>query len=231
MPRHLIPNDPDIAKVGALIGDPSRVAMLAALADGRALPAGELARAAEISRPTASAHLEKLTRARLVRVETQGRFRYYRLHGAHVADLLEGLAIVAPRAPVWTSAQRADAQRLRFARSCYGHLAGRVGVALAEAMCAQGILTATDFVYEITPPGVAWFRSLNVDLQAFDRHRVTKNCLDWSERRHHLGGRVGRALTGRLLELGWLQRTRRRRELRLTERGKTRLNEELQLTF
>jgi DNA-binding transcriptional ArsR family regulator len=230
MPRIPLASDPDIAEIGSMIGDPSRVAMLAALADGCARPAGELARAAEISRSTASAHLEKLMRARLISVEKQGRFRYYRLHGPEVAEMLETLAIVASQAPARTSAQRAAGQMLRFARSCYGHLAGQLGVAVTDALCSQGMLNGAGSSYAITPAGAAWFGALGIDVQALDGDVPAKKCLDWSERRHHLAGALGRALTGRMIALGWLRRTQTPRQLRLTDRGRARLAAELKLS-
>jgi DNA-binding transcriptional ArsR family regulator len=126
--------EPDIASVAALIGDPSRALLLAVLADGRALPAGELARQANISPQTASAHLDKLFRGNLVTVEVQGRHHYYRLRDLRAADLLEFLSIVARPGPVLSTAQRERSQRLRFTRTCYGHLAGKLGVMLTEAL-------------------------------------------------------------------------------------------------
>jgi DNA-binding transcriptional ArsR family regulator len=157
--------DPDIASAAALIGDASRALILSALADGRALPAGELARIARISPQTASSHLDKLFKGNLVSVEVQGRHHYYRLRDSHVAELLESLSIVArPIAPL-TSAQRERAEQLRFARTCYGHLAGRLGVAITQALCTNKYLCNEGWATKCPPrasPGFARSESRSV---------------------------------------------------------------------
>jgi DNA-binding transcriptional ArsR family regulator len=212
--------DPDIAAAAALIGDPSRASILAALADGRALPAGELARVAGISAQTASAHLDRLFKAHLVGVEVQGRHHYYRLRDGRVAAALESLAVIARPIRTLTDVRTQAAQALRFARTCYGHLAGTLGVAVAEALCTQGFLTSMDAGYAVTPAGVAWFRNLGISVESITRRPLTKACLDWSERRHHLAGALGVTLTTRVLELGWVVRVRESRALRVSDRGR-----------
>src|ERR1043165_3052266 len=132
--------DPDIASTAALIGDPSRARILAVLADGRALPAGELARVARVTPQTASDQLDKLFRCPLLAVEVQGRHHYYRLRNTHVAELLESLSRVALPAPTLTTAQSDRARTLRFARTCYGHLAGQLGVAVTQALSVENFL-------------------------------------------------------------------------------------------
>lgn len=221
--------DPDIAATAALIGEPSRAAILVALWDGRALPAGELARVARISPQTASAHLDKLSKGNLVTAEVQGRHRYYRLHDAHVADLLEACAVVAPPAPALTAAQHGDAHTLRFARTCYGHLAGTLGVAVAQALRAKALLRVEDGNYAVTDQGAAWFHDLGIEITMLRRQPLTRSCLDWSERRHHLAGALGVALTSRMLDRQWLVRVRNSRALRLTDQGTTALRAELGL--
>jgi DNA-binding transcriptional ArsR family regulator len=221
--------DPDIASAAALIGDASRALILSALADGRALPAGELARIARISPQTASSHLDKLFKGNLVSVEVQGRHHYYRLRDSHVAELLESLSIVArPIAPL-TSAQRERAEQLRFARTCYGHLAGRLGVAITQALSTNKYLCNEGLGYQVSAAGIAWFRALGIEIGLIKRQPLTKRCLDWSERRYHLAGALGVTLAHRALELHWITRTRDSRALRLTERGKAALRSELGL--
>ena len=211
--------DPDIASVAALIADPSRAAMLSALSDGRALPAGELARAARVSPQTASAHLDKLFRRHLLAVEVQGRHHYYRLRDSRVAELLESLALLAAPAPALLGGQRDGARALRFARSCYGHLAGQLGVELTRALCRMRILREDETAYRVTSSGDARLRSLGIEVGALTRRPLTRRCLDWSERRHHLAGALGVALASRMIELGWLSRIRQTRALRITDRG------------
>jgi DNA-binding transcriptional ArsR family regulator len=221
--------DPDIASAAALIGDSSRALILSVLADGRALPAGELARIARISPQTASSHLDKLFKGNLVSVEVQGRHHYYRLRDSDVAELLESLSVVArPTAPL-TSAQRERAEQLRFARACYGHLAGRLGVAITRALCTNKYLCDEGCGYQVSAAGTAWFRALGIEIGLIKRQPLTKRCLDWSERRYHLAGALGVALAHRILELHWIVRVRDSRALRLTDRGKTALRSELRL--
>ena len=223
-------SDPDIAALAAVIGDSSRALMLAALADGCAMPAGALARLAHISPQTASSHLDKLFRANLVSVEVQGRHHYFRLRNARVAELLESLSIVAPRVEPLTERQRERAGQLRFARTCYGHLAGKLGVELTQALCARSYLTDDDSGYFISDNGAAWFRALEIEVATLKRKPLTKRCLDWSERRHHLAGALGVALCGRIIDLRWAVRIRDSRALRLTDRGRMQLESELGLS-
>lgn len=225
MARMVSRPDPDIAAVASLIGDPSRAALLSALANGRALPAGELARAAQISPQTASAHLDKLFRGNLITVEVQGRHHYYRLSHARVAELLESLSVVARPAPALTIAQRDKARTLRFARTCYGHLAGALGVMVAEALCARELLGDGGAGYQVREKGHAWFQAFGIQLSS---RPIARRCLDWSERRHHLAGEAGLALTRRFFELCWLSRTEGR-AVRLTDSGRRGLRMELGL--
>lgn len=147
-----------------LIADPARAAMLTALLDGRALPAGELAHAAGITAQTASTHLAKLVEGGLLAVETEGRHRYFRLAGAHVAQALEHLAAITPAA-VHRTTPSPKARELGFCRCCYDHLAGQVGVAVTQALQSRGyLLPMPDKQYEITPAGIAWFGDVGLDV-------------------------------------------------------------------
>jgi len=219
--------EPDIASAAALIGDPSRAAILAALADGRALPAGELARVAGISPQTASSHLDRLFKAHLLGVEVQGRHHYYRLRDARVAAALESLPVIARPARALTEPRTEAVRALRFARTCYGHLAGTLGVAVTEALCAHGFLASADASYVVTPSGRSWFRDHRIAVESLTRRPLAKACLDWSERRHHIAGALGVALTMRALELGWIARVRESRAVRVTDRGRQALSFEL----
>jgi DNA-binding transcriptional ArsR family regulator len=221
--------DPDIASLASLIGDPSRALVLQALADGRALPAGELARCAGISAQTVSSHLSKLVRARLLKLEAQGRHRYYSLHDARVAQLLESLAMLAPPSPALTPTRERRTKRLRFARTCYRHVAGRAGVALTQALCAAHLLRELESRYEITDKGRHWFGRMGIDLASLRGQPLARRCLDWSERRPHLAGPLGEALAARLITLNWFARSREPRVLRLTETGRRGLYRELSL--
>jgi DNA-binding transcriptional ArsR family regulator len=217
--------------VAAVIGDSSRALMLSALADGRAMPAGDLARFAHISPQTASGHLDKLFKAKLLSVEVQGRHHYYRLRNARVAELIESLSIIARPVEPLTEGQRERAGQLRFARTCYGHLAGKLGVAITRALCARSYLAEEDSGYTISDRGAAWFRSIGVEIATIKRKPLAKRCLDWSERRHHLAGALGVALCGRIVELRWAVRVRNSRALRLSDSGKAQLQSELGLAL
>src|SRR5439155_21825486 len=223
--------DPDVARIAALIGDPSRAAILLALSDGRALPAGELARHASISPQTASAHLDKLFRAHLLAVEVQGRHHYSRLRNPQVAQLLESLSIVAR--PVPAPAHSDSAKALRFARICYDHLAGKLGVTVTRALCDRCYMDDGELGYAVTDAGKAWFRSLGIDVEKLraSRRPLTRRCLDWSERRPHLAGGLGAALANRFVKLKWIARPRNGRAVHLTERGERGLRAQLLLNF
>ncbi|MEX3941481.1 ArsR/SmtB family transcription factor [Paraburkholderia sp. BR10937] len=224
---------PRVSATAFLIADPARAAMLMALADGRALPAGELAYAAGVTAQTASSHLAKLLDGGLLAVEKEGRHRYYRLADAQVATLLEDLATVGARAPVRRKPLGREARDLRFARCCYDHLAGQVGVAITERLTDAGLITAqADKRFAVTPEGTAWFGELGLDVAALKpgRHGIARQCLDWTERQHHLAGPLGVALLTLLCERGWMRRTGASRAVQVTPRGWADLRERLGLT-
>jgi DNA-binding transcriptional ArsR family regulator len=208
---HSMTTRPFIAEIAALIGDPARANMLLALMAGRALTAGELAYAARVAPQTASAHLGKLVGARLLALEKQGRHRYFRLASPEVAELLEGLmAVAVDGAPRYRPPSRSD-EALRQARTCYDHLAGRLGVALADALLSRGHIVLDDDGGQVTADGTRFLGEFGLNLisTASQRRRFCRPCLDWSERRRHLGGarRGGSGCT--LLRTG-LDRPRKR---------------------
>ena len=210
----------DIAAIAALIGDPARANMLCALLDGRALTAGELAYAAHVTPQTASGHLGKLSRASLIVSAQQGRHRYYRLAGAHVAAMLESISAVSSVAPPRLRPIRID-ETMRQARICYDHIAGRLGVTLADALRAHHHVEFADDGGVVTPAGEAFFARLGIDLSGARAARrvFCRPCIDWSERRAHLAGAVGAALAARLMELRWITRKRDTRALTITPIG------------
>jgi DNA-binding transcriptional ArsR family regulator len=223
--------DPDLASVASLIGDPARAAMLAALLGGQSLPAGELARCACVSPQTASAHLARLVGGGLLRVSRSGRHRYYQLHSPEVGTALEALAAIAPQARVQSLRESQSAGALRFARTCYDHLAGVVGVAVTEGLVDQGVLIVDADTYHVTVDGTSWFARWGIDLEKLRQARrsFARPCLDWSERRYHLAGALGAALAHTLLERAWLVRVAGNRAVRLTEQGRAGLRQELHI--
>ena len=220
-------HEPRLARMAALVADASRARMLCYLLGGECASAGELARAATVGAATASAHLARLLDAGLLACEQRGRHRYYRLADGDVAHALEALAMVAERdahARSWASPARL---RLRFARCCYGHLAGQVGVGLLQALVEQRCLTPTGANgYEVTDQGVDALNRLGLDGADWQRRskagaRVAYGCLDWSERRDHLAGKLAGALLQHCIAQDWLRhRTGERRALRLTPPGR-----------
>jgi DNA-binding transcriptional ArsR family regulator len=211
--------EPDLAAVGALLAEPARAKVLLALVDGRSLPASLLASEAGVAASTASHHLARLLDAGLVTVTNRGRHRYFTLAGAEVAQLIEAVARFAPLQPIRSLRQGTRAHALRYARSCYDHLAGKLGVAVTDALQEQGMIGARDGGgFTVTKQGASTLLELGIDARAGD---VVRGCLDWTEQRDHIAGRVGRALMSRLLELGWLSRDEGTRALHLTDAGRT----------
>lgn len=236
---------PNIAAPAGLIGDPARAAILTALADGTARPAGELAEIAGVSRPAASAHLARLVDGGLLAVEQEGRHRYFRLAGAQVAAVLEELARLAGP-PVPLAVPRTPAARgLRFARSCYDHLAGELGVALAAALVAEGALRTDDAAgprdtiegdkrLRVTRRGRTRFAgTFGIDTDALTpgRHGIACRCRDWTERHWHLGGPLGGWTLERMRLMGWIARDDGSRAVRLTRTGAAALAREFDLRF
>ncbi len=228
------PYDPDLAPAAALIADPTRARMLRALLAGRLLAAGELARLSGVSAATASFHLAKLLDGNMIIATRQGRHRYYRLAGPEVAAALEAIGLISAALPVRSLRQSREAAALADARTCYDHLAGRAGVGLLDALLGQHLLAQdtqscrtdradsarTRFV--VTGAGARTMASFGVDLAEVRRSRrpFAGECLDWTQRRGHLNGALGAAVTGRLFELGWIARGPRRRSVLVTVAGR-----------
>jgi DNA-binding transcriptional ArsR family regulator len=208
-----------IAAVAALIADPVRANMLSALMSGMALTAGELAEAGGITPQTASTHLARLLDAEVVTVEKQGRHRYYRLVSPEIAQAIELLSLAATSGPRRYHRPGPKDEALRIARSCYDHIAGRLGLALADAMRARGHIEIADAAARVTGDGMAFLAHFGADIEG--RHRpLCRACLDWSERRYHIAGRVGAALLNRSLDLQWVERAPGSRALVITKAGR-----------
>ncbi len=219
-----------VAEIGALVGEPARAAMLAALTDGRALTASELSYAARITPQTASSHLARLVGAGLLAVEKQGRHRYHRLASAAVAHMLEGIMQIASqgeglRRPL--TGPRDEAMRL--ARSCYDHLAGRLAVAITEAMVERHVIEFEEDGGLITESGQRFLDDIGIALSASSAGRrsarpLCRPCLDWSERRAHVAGQLGAALRRHSLDQSWFRRLPDTRALAITPKGRLALH-------
>jgi DNA-binding transcriptional ArsR family regulator len=219
--------EPDIAKLATAIADERRARMLLALNDGRALPAMRLAAEAGVAPSTASGHLSRLVDAGLLTVEPQGRYRCFRLASAEVGALIESMSQLAPPRVVRSLREATRAEALRGARTCYDHLAGRLGVSIFAALLETGSVVGNgngdggDLVYRLTGSGRRRLGDLAVELPAADEDGTTpvRYCVDWTEQRHHLSGIVGRALARRLFELHWIERLAQPRVVRVTPDG------------
>jgi DNA-binding transcriptional ArsR family regulator len=244
--------DVDLARTAALIGDPGRARVLRALADGRELAATVLAHEAGVAASTASVHLSKLVDGGLVKAERRGRHRYYRLAGPEVARAMEALAEIAPAAPIRSLREGTKAQAVRAARTCYDHLAGRLGVALMSALIADGALTGgdghhvreraredrpsamgRDLDYRLSEAGAHKLDDLGVDVDgalAGPRAPI-RYCVDWSEQDHHLSGALGAALATRLFDLRWVKRLPRTRAVLVTDDGRRGLGEQFDIAL
>lgn len=230
----------NFAEIAALAGDPARAGMLHALLDGRALTATELSHVAGITPQTASGHLARLTKAGLIAVHKQGRHRYHRLASAAVAQMMESIMQVAAlanpsRARMFVGPRDVA---LRAGRTCYDHLAGRLGVALADAMVSAGHVELTDDAGMMTDRGVALLERLGLDVESMTarsgkrtRRVLCRPCIDWSERRPHLAGALGAALCAHCLAKGWIRRIDGSRAVAVTRKGELGLREAFGVTL
>jgi DNA-binding transcriptional ArsR family regulator len=241
----------DIAPVAALFADQSRARIVCALVDGRSLPASVLAHESGVSASTTSEHLSRLVAGGVLVAERSGRHRYFRLANAEVAAAVEALAVIAPQPPVRSLRESTASAALRRARTCYDHLAGRLGVAVTESLLERGALARTDGLrtvdraaddrlasavredrYELGPKAADVFGDLGVDVAALERDRPTRRpmlrfCVDWSEQRHHLAGGLGAELLSAMVAAGWVRRAPARRAVDLTPEGAAALRSRL----
>jgi DNA-binding transcriptional ArsR family regulator len=210
-----------IAEIGALVGDSARANILAALMGGQALTASELAYRAGVTAQTTSGHLAKLTAAGLLSLMPQGRHRYYRLASPLIGQMLESMAVATVQGPPRYRPRSRIDDDLQQARTCYDHLAGRLGVALADALVARGHLMLGDDGGVTTRRGERFFAKWGIDLAEAARQKrcFCRPCLDWSERRAHIAGALGAKLAERCFELDWVRRHKDSRALTITRRG------------
>jgi len=218
------------SKVASLIGDPVRSKIMWALIDGKAYTATELAMYAETTAPNISMHLNKLVNADLLAVEKQGRHCYYTYSRHEIAYAIEALANLIP--PIDNTIATGPAEQpVRFCRTCYNHLAGKVGVMLADSLLAQGLVIKTETDFEVTARGEVFFKALAIDVDNLrgQKRSFAKACLDWSERRHHIAGALGTALLQQMLTNGWIRRTENSRAIVITGKGRQALYDLLKL--
>jgi DNA-binding transcriptional ArsR family regulator len=229
-----------VSKIGALLGDPVRAAMLTTLIDGRSLPAGELAFIGNVAPQTASFHLGKLLESHLIAVERRGKHKYYRLANENVALALESIASIAPlrnevqsRLDQWDSKRRSEV--IQFARTCYRHLAGRLAIQIHDALIARRFILPVDHgQFQLASEGEDWLMKLGSpqnekDLRISKREGRGNACLDWTERHHHVGGPLGVTLFTRMKGAGWLLQRPGTRALSVTLKGRACLDRQLDI--
>jgi DNA-binding transcriptional ArsR family regulator len=218
-------DDPSIAPVAALAGDPTRANMLNALLGGKALTAGELANEAGVTAQTASSHLAKLEQGGLIAGLRQGRHRYFKLAGHDVAEMLETMMSVAQRAGHTRTRTGPKAPELRKARVCYDHLAGEMGVGMFDSLMKARLIAGGETL-RLTKRGEDFARDFGIDLGALSRERrpLCKSCLDWSQRRSHLAGGLGAAMLERFYALKWARRDRNSRAVHFSLQGEKALS-------
>lgn len=219
--------DVDVSGVARVLTDPTRVRLLLALGEDRQLAAGELAALAGVSPSAASFHLARLVEAGFLKADQRGKHRYFQIANPAVPRAVEALAVLAPPAPVRSLRQSQVGQAVRFARICDGHLAGRVGVALLQAMLTEGLLTEVPGGCAVTAAGTQRLAELGVDLSAAPGSAAAFAPYhpDWSENAYHLAGPLAEALTHRLLDRGWISHRRNGRAVRITPVGRSGLRD------
>jgi DNA-binding transcriptional ArsR family regulator len=224
---------PAVSEIAALVGNPARANILMALIDGRALTASELSYVAGVSPQTTSEHLAMLRAAKLLSMTKQGRHCYFRLGSPHVARMIESIMVVAADAPQRYRPRWNGGDQLRTARTCYDHMAGRLGVALTDALTRHEHIMLTEDGGMVTRAGEQFLGEFGVHLDEVKRGRraFCRPCVDWSERRLHLAGALGAALAGRCLELGWVARVRDSRALKISATGERGFREAFDITL
>jgi DNA-binding transcriptional ArsR family regulator len=215
----------EIGYITSLIGDPVRTNILWTLLDNRAYTATELAISADTSPQNISMHLNKLVQADLLAVESQGRHKYYKFSKPEVAYVIEAIGNLLPNEKHKKIISNKANSEIKYCRTCYDHLAGKVGVLITEALLEQKIIELDTNIYNVTKKGAIFFADLEINIEELKKCRriFAKPCLDWSERKHHLAGSLGAALLDKMLSLDYIRRTKNSRAIVITSKGKLHL--------
>ncbi|WLD94699.1 helix-turn-helix transcriptional regulator [Alkalihalobacillus sp. AL-G] len=223
--------NPDLTKIVSLLNDASRAAILDLLMDGKPHPASELALFAKIKPQTASFHLNKMLEIGIVSVERHGRHRYYKLTNNDVACLIESLYSVSPQSKPNSFNEARERKQIEYARTCYDHLAGFVGVQVTDALSKKGYIEKMELDFIVTQTGENFFENLDIDIDFHEskRRSFARCCLDWSERQHHLAGSLGNALLESMFDRNWIKRIPKTRAIEVTSTGKSELKELLSI--
>lgn len=223
--------NPDISKISSLLSDPTRSLILLSLMDGTIHPSNELAYIAKVKPQTASFHLHKMLEANLVSVEKHGRHCYYKLKNSETAKIIEQLLIISPSTSVKSFKGSREKSAIHFARTCYDHLAGYVGVQITNSLVQQGILIKIDMNFEVTTEGSRFLKEFGIDEEDLNNKRraLARCCLDWTERQHHIAGALGNALLEKMFELEWFSRMPQTRAVKITPKGRLELAKRLSI--
>ncbi len=207
--------------------------MLWNLLDGRAYTATELATSANISLQSASGHLKKMTSMNILTVEKQGRHRYFKFANDQVAQVVESMASLIPLTSEYQKIKPPQLTNFTYARTCYDHLAGHLGIQITQALLKQQIIKTFEKEYVVTEYGKKWFQKLGIDIANIKRQKrsFAYQCLDWSERKHHIGGALGASLLEKMTSENWIRKRPHSREVILTSKGKSELKKKLNLEF
>ncbi|OQP59884.1 transcriptional regulator [Niastella vici] len=208
-------------KMAGLIGEPVRAAIMWALLDGKALTATELTIVTGTTAPNLSMHIARLVQADLLSVETQGRHRYYKFSRKEIAYAIEAMANLIPPGSTTTISTNDNNSAIRNCRTCYDHLAGKVGVALTDSLLREGIITENGKTFELTPKGGTVFSDLGMNIDEIKKKRRSflRPCLDWSERRYHIAGALAAALLEHMIASDWIRRQKNSRAITITSKG------------
>lgn len=227
-------NANQFSSIASLIGEPVRATMLWKLLEGKAYTATELAVTADVSAQSASMHLAKLITAKLLTVVSQGRHKYYRLASADVAYVLESISSLAPNDKLVTEeSSHVSPNDIKYCRSCYDHLAGRVGVALTDRLEKMRVIVSAGQNFDVSPAGAKWLADLGIAVDDLKKQKraFARKCLDWSERRYHLSGSLGASLLNKMIEMKWLRRIKNSRKVVVTATGQERMYKLLRLSL
>ncbi|MFI0427518.1 MAG: ArsR/SmtB family transcription factor [Flavobacterium sp.] len=221
----------EISEISALIGDQTRSIILWTLLDNRAYTAIELSNIVETSAQNISIHLSKLVNAELLSVESQGRHKYYKLSSQEVASAIEGIANLIPKGKhrkIFT-----NNSNIKYCRTCYDHLAGKIGVEITEKLLLENYIKLEDKIFKVTEKGEIFFKDFGINILELKKQRRTfaKPCLDWSERKHHISGSIATAMLNKMLELDWIRKIANSRAIIITSKGKKEFNEKLKINI
>jgi DNA-binding transcriptional ArsR family regulator len=222
----------EIGYITSLIGDPIRTNILWTLLDNRAYTATELASSADTSPQNISMHLNKLVKADLLTVERQGRHKYYRFSKPEVAYAIEAIGNLLPNDKHKMITSNNDNSAIKYCRTCYDHLAGKVGVLITESLLKHQIVEIETNTYKVTKKGVLFFSELDINIEHLKEYRriLAKPCLDWSERKHHLAGALGASLLDKMLSLNYIRKTNNSRAIVITSKGQLHLYDKLKIS-